>query len=120
MLQGQYGVGGDNLWSLYNWAHALCRSKEGDKLLLSILKPYLEKQELVPEQFILVKAESCCNSPEARLNLGDTFKGMEHLIDVEWLWGLGASAAELDQLENVTVSLYVRTATGNEEKWGVP
>lgn len=52
-------------------------------MLLSILKPYLEKQELVPEQFILVKAESCCNSPEARLNLGDTFKGMEHLIDVE-------------------------------------
>lgn len=74
----------------------------------------------MPEQFILVKAELCCNSLKARLSLQDTFKGMEYFIDVEWLWGLGASAAGLDQLEIVIVFLCVQTAMGNDEKWGVP
>lgn len=65
-------------------------------MLLIILKLYLEKQELMPGQFILVKAKLFCNSPEARLNLrarsrretrlGET----EHLIDAEWSSMLGS------------------------------
>lgn len=66
MLWGHHGVVGDNLWSFHNGA---CKSKEGENLFLVILKLYLEKQELVPEEFILVKAKLCSNSLEGRLNL---------------------------------------------------
>lgn len=79
---GHYAVIGDNLWDFYN---AACKSGERGIFLLIILKLYLENQELVPGQFILVKAQLCCNSPEAKLNLRSLSRRVTHLGG-DWAW----------------------------------
>lgn len=119
MLWGHHGVVGDNPWSFHNGA---CKSKEGENLLLVILKPYLEKQELMPGQFILVKAKLCSNSPEGRLNLRaesrrETSLGGDGVFNQCWVSVDAWEHQHQFWIRWTMFSIDVQTAVSHEEHW---